>query len=40
METLANWMVQCLTNPEDENMLADIRADVEAFCEQFPVPGI
>jgi len=40
MELLANWIVDCLQNPEDEARLAGIRSEVEAFCKGFPVPGI
>ena len=40
MDQLAAWMVTCLKNSGDEKLLADIRADVEAFCLRFPVPGL
>ncbi len=40
MDRLADWIVNCLKNPDDEDLLAQTRADVESFCEGFPVPGI
>jgi glycine hydroxymethyltransferase len=40
MNQLANWIVDCLQNPEDESKLEEIRSEVETFCKGFPVPGI
>mgnify|MGYP001265082950 CR=1 FL=1 len=40
MERLADWMVRALQAPDDASRLAEIDAEVRAFCEQFPVPGI
>ena len=40
MRKLADWMVTCLRNHEDEDKLREVGAEVEAFCQQFPVPGI
>ncbi len=40
MEQLADWIVDCLQNPEDESMQVRLRDDVESFCRKFPVPGI
>jgi glycine hydroxymethyltransferase len=40
MRQLADWIIKCLQNPEDEASLSQIRDDVEAFCGRFPVPGI
>ncbi len=40
MEQLADWIVDCLQNPEDESMQVRMRDDVESFCRKFPVPGI
>ncbi|HIG44279.1 MAG: serine hydroxymethyltransferase [bacterium] len=40
MEQLATWIVSCLQDPENEKKLKDTRAEVEAFCRQFPVPGL
>ena len=40
MERLAVWMVRALQAPDDAARLAEIDAEVRAFCEQFPVPGI
>ncbi|MCZ6503219.1 MAG: serine hydroxymethyltransferase [Gammaproteobacteria bacterium] len=40
MHQLANWIVACLQNPDDEANLSRIRSEVETFCSGFPVPGI
>ena len=40
MLQLADWIDRCLKAPEDEAALAAIQAEVESFCEQYPVPGI
>ena len=40
MEQLATWIDRCLRSPEDEAVLEEIRGEVIAFCERFPVPGI
>ncbi len=40
MLQLADWIVTCLQNPEDDAALSNIRSDVEAFCGRFQVPGI
>jgi len=40
MQRLANWIVACLQNPDDEANLSQIRAEVDTFCSGFPVPGI
>lgn len=40
MEKLAGWISQALAQREDEDALAALRAEVEAFCRDFPVPGI
>ena len=40
MEQLGEWIADCLTHHDDEAKLNAIRADVEAFCESFPVPGL
>lgn len=40
MEQLADWIVDCLQNPEDESLQAQMRDNVESFCRKFPVPGI
>ena len=40
MEQLADWIVDCLQNPEDESLQVRLRDDVESFCRKFPVPGI
>ncbi len=40
MVQLGRWIHDCLSNHDDEEHLAEVRVDVEAFCQQFPVPGI
>lgn len=40
MQQLAQWIVSCLQNPEDETLLGQTRDEVTAFCERFPVPGL
>ena len=40
MARLAEWMVRALRAPEDAAALAEIDAEVRAFCESYPVPGI
>ena len=40
MQQLAVWMDSALRNPEDADHLASLRAEVEAFCRKFPVPGL
>ena len=40
MVQLGRWIHDCLCNHDDEEHLAEVRVDVEAFCQQFPVPGI
>ena len=40
MEQLATWIDRCLRSPKDEAVLEEIRSEVVAFCERFPVPGI
>lgn len=40
MQHLAQWIVSCLQNPEDEALLGQTRDEVTAFCERFPVPGL
>lgn len=40
MVRLGDWIFDCLTHHNNEARLESIRADVEAFCEGFPVPGL
>jgi glycine hydroxymethyltransferase len=39
MKTIGQWMVDVLKAPEDEALIAKIRADVSEMCKQFPVPS-
>ena len=36
---LAEWICDVLDNPNDENVIAGVRANVEKQCKQFPVYG-
>ncbi|MBV1878791.1 MAG: serine hydroxymethyltransferase [Pseudomonadales bacterium] len=40
MVQLADWIVDALQNPEDENKIAGIKHDVEQLCRKFAVPGL
>jgi glycine hydroxymethyltransferase len=40
MRQLGTWIVDSLRHREDEDHLERRRAEVEAFCQKFPVPGI
>ncbi len=40
MRQLADWIDGTLRSPEDEGRLAEIRDEVESFCQNYPVPGI
>lgn len=39
MKSVGNWIVSALKNPEDEVLHQSIQQDVNALCEQFPVPA-
>jgi len=40
MEQLAGWITTCMQNHEDDDKLAQVKAEVESFCRKFPVPGL
>jgi len=40
MKKIGNWMLEALKNHTDEAKMAELKKDVEAFCSQYPVPGI
>jgi glycine hydroxymethyltransferase len=40
MVKLGGWIARALAEREDEDTVSELRATVEAFCRQFPVPGI
>lgn len=40
MKKIGNWMLEALKNHSDEAKMAELKAAVEAFCSQYPVPGI
>ena len=39
MNQLADWMIRALKAADDKDALAEIKGEVHALCEQFPVPG-
>lgn len=39
MNTIGNWIAMALKNPEDTALHQSIQSDVEALCDQFPVPA-
>ena len=39
MKSVGNWIVSALKNPEDEALHQSIQQDVNALCEQIPVPA-
>lgn len=40
MKRLADWMLDALRHREDDGQLGRLKAEVEAVCAGFPVPGI
>jgi glycine hydroxymethyltransferase len=40
MIRLAEWMDRIISKPEDTELQARVAAEVAAFCESFPAPGI
>ncbi len=40
MKQLATWMIECLRHPTDDDLHQKMAQEVEAYCRQFPVPGI
>jgi glycine/serine hydroxymethyltransferase len=40
MRRLAGWIHDALSHHGDRDRLASIRAEVEATCRRFPVPGL
>jgi len=39
MQQVADWMKSAIDNREDESKLADLRAEVKAFVQAFPLPS-
>jgi len=39
MERIAEWMLQALTNRENQTKLAQLKKEVAEFCLQFPLPS-
>lgn len=40
MKKIGNWMLEALKNHDNSAKMAGIKKEVEAFCSQFPVPGV
>jgi glycine hydroxymethyltransferase len=40
MRTLASWMDQVVSRPEDEKVVTRVAAEVKELCASFPAPGI
>jgi glycine hydroxymethyltransferase len=40
MVKLGGWIARALAEREDEDTVSELREAVEAFCREFPVPGI
>lgn len=40
MQLLGEWIVDCLNDPANENLLGETRHKVDELCRRFPVPGI
>ena len=40
MKIIAKWINDVVENPENEELKAQIKADLEELCKDFPVPGI
>ncbi|KKP36893.1 MAG: glycine hydroxymethyltransferase, glycine hydroxymethyltransferase [Candidatus Peregrinibacteria bacterium GW2011_GWF2_33_10] len=40
MKMIGNWMVKALKNHQDENLLAQLKVEVEEMCNKFAVPGL
>jgi glycine hydroxymethyltransferase len=40
MKLIGSWIIKALRNHTDESSLKNIKAEVEAFCSKYPVPGI
>ena len=40
IEKIGNWIVEALKNHSNKEYLLNLQIKVEAFCKQFPVPGI
>lgn len=39
-QQIADWIDQLLSDPQNEALQAQVKAEVQSLCEQFPVPGI
>lgn len=39
MVQIGNWMIQALSNPNDEKLISGIRSQVSELCRHYPVPA-
>lgn len=39
MQQIGQWIIEILSNPDDDVMLSDIRRQVKELCRHFPVPA-
>jgi glycine hydroxymethyltransferase len=39
MVQIGNWMIQALSNPDDEKLISGIRSQVSELCRHYPVPA-
>ncbi len=39
MRRIGGWILESLKSPDDETLSKRIRGEVNALCQQFPVPG-
>jgi glycine hydroxymethyltransferase len=40
MRRIAGWIVAVLRAPKDDAAIQNLRAETEAFCRSYPVPGV
>lgn len=39
MTTIAGWIIEVLSAPEDDSVITRVKSEIEQLCEQFPVPA-
>lgn len=39
MTAIAGWIIEVLSAPEDDSVIARVKSEIEQLCEQFPVPA-
>ena len=40
MKLVGRWILSVLKSPDDVEVIARVRGDIQSFCKAFPVPGI